>query len=430
MPSNRHDVREVFVRSSIRSTAIAGAVALAGAWGASAQAQSAPPAAGAQPAPSATTAASSEWSVKPRGRIQLDYGNVSGPQLDLPSNRAELGPDTRVRRAYLGVDISAPGNWGARFEVDFASKPVTLTDAYLFYKPRKELTLTAGQHKAFWGLEDLTSDNYSSFQERAAYSSAFGFERRLGLSATYVGKEFLIQGGLFADDATALGFPDSGTAASRDIDDAYSVDARAVYMPKLGKGQLHLGGSIHYRDMKNLETVRYRARPFVRTTDLRFVDTRNITGTGGELGLALEAAYIDGPFHATAETFWQKALRPGQVSPTFNGGYAELGYVLTGERTAYKAGTYERLAPKKPLGRGIGAVQVNLRYDWLDLNSGAIVGGRHDMAGVSLVWVPLTHLRFVADYGHFWIKDSPVTASGGQRNYEADGFGLRAQFDF
>jgi phosphate-selective porin OprO/OprP len=402
------------------------ATAVTAGWAMPAQAQTAEPA----PKPAASSS-SGEWTVKPRGRLQLDYGNVSGPSLDLAANQAELGPDTRVRRAYLGVDLTAPGGkFGARLEADFASNPITLTDAYLFYKPRKELTLTAGHHKAFWGLEELTSDNYSSFQERAAYSSAFGFERRLGLSAAYVGKEFLVQAGVFADDATALGFPDSGTAIARDIDDAYSVDARAVYMPKLGKGQLHLGGSIHYRDMKSLETVRYRARPFVRTTDIRFVDTRNITGTGGELGLGLEAAYIHGPFHATAETFWQKALRPGQVSPTFNGGYAELGYNLTGEKTAYKGGTYDRLAPKKPLGKGIGAVQVNLRYDWLDLNSGAIVGGRQDMAGVSLVWVPLTHLRFIADYGHYWIQDSPVTANGGQRDYEVDGFGLRAQFDF
>lgn len=404
---------------SIHATALA-ALAVAAGWALPAQAQTA-----------SAAGASSDWSIKPRGRIQLDYGNVTGPDLDLPVNRIELGPDTRVRRAYLGVDIAIPGGWGVRFETDFAAKPVALTDAYVFYKPRKDITITAGHHKPFWGMEEMGSDNFTSFQERAAYSTAFGFERRVGLSAVYAGKTLLVQGGVFADDATALGFPDSGPAVPRDFDDAWSFDARAVYMPKLGKAQLHLGGSIHYRDTKNLETLRYRARPFVRTTDLRFVDTRNIAGTGGELGIGLEAAYVQGPFHATVESFWQKAMRPGQFSPTFNGGYAELGYVLTREATPYKNGGYDRLVPKKSVGKGgVGAFQLNARYDWLDLTDGAFVGGWQDMAGVSLIWVPVAHLRFIADYGHFWIKDSPVTASGGQHDYQANAFGLRGQFDF
>lgn len=404
-------------------TSVIAAAALAALWTLPALGQTAP-------ASTSASASSGEWSIKPRGRLQLDYGNVTGPALDLPANQIELGPDTRVRRAYLGVDITIPGGWGVRFETDFASKPVALTDAYVYYKPRKELTITAGHHKPFWGLEEMGSDNFTSFQERAAFTTAFGFERRVGLSASYVGKALIVQGGVFTDDATSLGFPPSDTIVPRDVDDAYSVDGRVVYMPKLGKAQLHIGGSIHYRDTKNLETLRYRARPFVRTTDLRFVDTRAIAGTGGELGIGLEAAYVQGPFHATAESFWQKALRPGQFSPTFNGGYAELGYVLTGEVTPYKNGGYDRLTPKKPLGKGgIGAFQLNARYDWLNLNDGPFVGGRQNMAGVSLVWAPAAHFRFLADYGHFWIHDSPVTAMGGLRDYQADSFGLRAQFD-
>lgn len=373
----------------------------------------------------------SEWSIKPRGRIQFDFGTIGGPTLDAPASQAEMGPDTRIRRAYLGVDITIPGGFGARFETDFAANPITLTDAYLFYKPTKDVTVTAGHHKPFWGLEEMTSDNFTTFQERAAFTTAFGFERRVGISAAYVGKTLVLQGGVFTDDAVSLGFPASSAVVVRDIDDAYSFDARAVWMPKIGGAQLHVGGSIHYRETKNIESLRYRARPFVRTTDVRFVDTRSIVGTDGEFGVGAELAYIAGPFHASAESFWQKALRPGLSNPTFNGGYAEAGYIVTGEKTAYKGGVYDRLTPRHPVGEGgFGAVQVNARYDWLDLNDGAIAGGRQDMAGVSLIWVPATHLRFIADYGHFWVKDSPVTADGGQHDYEADSFGLRAQFDF
>ena len=41
------------------------------------------------------------------------------------------------------------------------------------------------------------------------------------------------------------------------LDNSYSLDGRVVFAPKLGKGQLHLGGSIHQRQLndakKNLE---------------------------------------------------------------------------------------------------------------------------------------------------------------------------------
>jgi phosphate-selective porin OprO/OprP len=317
-----------------------------------------------------------------------------------------------------------PGGFGYRVEADLANSSVNITDMYLTYKPKPELTLTVGQHKPFWGLEEMTSDLFTSFQERAAYTSTFGFERRLGVSASYVGKTFVVQGGLFSEDVASL---------NSDIDNSWSADGRAVFMPRLGSGQLHLGGSIHYRRLNDQlfnESVRYRARPFVHTTDLRFVDTGAIANATSELGIGAEAAYINGRFHASAEGFWQKVNRTGFASPTFNGGYAEVGYFLTDDATAYKGGVYDRTRPRHPLGKGgIGAIQVNARYDWLDLNDAAIVGGRQQIAGLSLLWIPTDYVRFIFDYGHLWLDDAAVVA-GGTRDYGADTFGMRAQFDF
>ena len=150
------------------------ALAFASSWAIPAMAQSQGPAeaqtqpstassgSGASSVPAA--AAPSEWSIKPRGRLQFDFGTIGGTTLDLPANQAQLGPDTRIRRAYLGVDITIPGGFGARFETDFAADPITLTDAYVFYKPNKDLTITAGHHKPFWGLEEMTSDNFTTFR--------------------------------------------------------------------------------------------------------------------------------------------------------------------------------------------------------------------------------------------------------------------------
>jgi phosphate-selective porin OprO/OprP len=355
------------------------------------------------------------WSFKPRGRLQLDTAGVNAP-----GTTASLGIATELRRTFMGFDGTMPGGFGYRIEADFANSSVDLTDVYLTWKASPKLTLTVGQHKPFQSMEDMTSDLFTSFMERAAFNTAFGFERRVGASATYQGKALIVQGGVFTDNATDL---------NADTNNSYSVDTRVVLMPKLGDAQLHLGGSFHVREFNDLtSTTRYRVRPFVHTTDVRLVGTP-VFSANGETNYGLEAAYIAGRFHATAESSWLKAHRPGLADPTFNGGYAELGYLLTDDVTAYKNGAYDRIRPKHALGKGgIGAVQANLRYDWLDLADGVILGGRQQVLGASLLWIPTDYVRFIANYGHLWLNDAP--ALSGKTDYHADSLGLRAQFDF
>lgn len=359
------------------------------------------------------------WSFKPRGRVQLDVAGFDAP-AGVTGNRGGAG--TEFRRVYLGVDGKIPGGFSYRVEADIANSEVELTDVYMTYGTGP-LSVTAGQVKPFWGLDDMTSDLFISFMERAAFVSAFGFERRVGLSAQYKGKALLVQGGVFGDNARDL---------LDDTNHSISFDARGVWMPKLGDAQLHLGGSVHLRDLNNpAGTVRYRARPFIHMTDVRLVDT----GEGdakGERGLGLEAALLVGPFHAAGEGYWQTVRRTGAVDPTYFGGYAEVGMVLTGgDARGYKDGAFDRLKPSKPItDGGIGAIEVNARYDYLDLNAAGLVGGRQRAALIGLVWAPIDYIRITANYGRLWLDDARIAAANGDRDYTADTFGLRTQIDF
>lgn len=360
------------------------------------------------------------WSFKPRGRLQIDAASIN-PSDTIATN--SLGSTVRVRRAQFGLDGTIPGGFAYRVEADIGSGSAELTDMYLAYKATKELTITVGQHKPFWGFEELTSDLFTSFNERAAYHGAFGFERRVGLSAAYAGKNLLLQGGIFADNAADLN--GDGTNNSR------SFDGRIVFMPKLGNTQLHLGASGHSRRFNDFSsTARYRARPFTRTTDTRFVDTRGFLASG-EDSFGLEGFVNNGRFHATAESHWLTAKRIGAFAdPTFNGGYAEVGYFLTKDTLAYKSGVVDRTKPSNPLGKGgMGAWQVNARYDWVDLSDEAVTGGKQQIYGLSLVWTPTEFLRFMANYGHLELTDAAVLA-GGNNDYSADVVGMRAQIDF
>lgn len=360
------------------------------------------------------------WSFKPRGRLQLDAGTVSAP-AGVTDN--STGFSSEVRRAFLGVDGKIPGGFSYRAEVDLAASAVEITDLYLTYQASKELSVTVGQTKPFWGLEELTSDLFTSLNERAAINTAFGYERRLGLSSTWAKGPWLVQAGVFTDNVADL---------NNDENNSWSADGRVVFAPKIGPTQLHFGASAHRRELNDAgNTVRYRVRPFIHATDIRFIDTGNI-GADAETGYGLEAGLVSGRWHATGEAHWQQVSRPGVLAdPTFFGGYAEVGLFLTDDTRGYKGGAFDRVRPSKPLGSGgIGALQVNVRYDYLDLNDAGIIGGTQNGYLASLVWTPTEYTRFMLNYGRLQYRDAAIVAAGNDWNYGVDTTALRAQFDF
>ena len=368
---------------------------------------------------------------KPFGRLQYDVGFVERPAG--VTDRG-LGFGSEVRRARLGAEGSIPGGFGYKIEVDFANNDVEITDAFLSYKAAKSLGVTLGQHNNFQSMEELTSSRFLSFLERAAFTDAFNFERRIGLSAAYSAGDFIAQAGVFTDNIEDLADAQDAVGLG-DENEAVSVDGRIVYAPKLGETQLHLGASAHWRDNGGIAAAgpatRYRQRPFVHTSNSRFLATSGLR-VGTETNYGVEAALVRGPFHAVAEAHWMNAdtLVPG-LSPTFFGGYAEIGGFLTGESRGYKGGRWDRTRVRRPVGDGgAGAFQINLRYDHLDLSDGALLGGRQRGYEASLVWIAQDHVRFLLNYGHLRFEDAAIAAAGGDRDYGINVFGARAQVDF
>lgn len=362
----------------------------------------------------------SGWSFKPRGRLQIDAGTVSTPD---GITDASTGFSSEIRRAYLGVDGKVPGGFAYRFEVEVANSAVEITDLYLTYQASKELAVTLGQIKPFFSMEDMTSDLFTTFTERAAMNNAFGFERRLGISAVWAKGPWTAQGGVFTDNVADL---------NNDENNSLSFDGRLVFAPVISGTQLHLGASAHLRELNNAgSTVRYRVRPLIHSADIRFVDTGTITADS-ELGYGVEAALISGRFHAAGEMHWQQVNNPvAAVDPTFFGGYAEAGLFLTDDSRTYRAGVFDRVRPSSPLDKGgMGALELNLRYDYLDLTDGGITGGQQAGYMASLVWTPTDYTRFLLNYARLQYDNAALAGTGGDRSYAVDAVGLRAQMDF
>lgn len=373
------------------------------------------PAPAADSEPVSTLAKSDGWSFKPRGRLMFDAGFTNAPD----STGASDGFGNEVRRARLGASGDMPGGFGYKFEVDFAGNEISVADAILSYE-NGPVEIAIGQHNNFQSLEELTSSLHTTFIERAAFTDAFGFERRLGASVTYARGDVLAQAGVFTDNLEDTDSKNRG------------ADARIVFMPKAGDTQLHFGGSFHYNDLDDpAAQLRYRQRPLVHFTSQRFIDTRSM-GANSETGYGLEAAAIAGRFHAAAEGYWQSVDMPGVADdPTFFGGYVEAGVFLTDDTRGYKGGKFDRTKPSSPVGEGgIGSVQFTLRYDHLDLNDAGIVGGRQAGYFAALVWKPTDYTALMLNYGRLQYTDAILPTAGGDTSYGVDAIGMRAQIDF
>lgn len=359
------------------------------------------------------------WSFKPRGRLMYDFATVGSPK---GYSNSGLGFSNELRRGRLGAEGTVPGGFGYKVELDFAAGDPEFTDAFLSYAPG-DLEFTVGQHNNFQSLEELTSSLHTSFIERAAFTDAFGFERRVGASVQYGKGPLLVQGGLFTDSIADLN-------EGGDDNNSYGLDGRLVFAPKMGPNQLHFAGSAHYRKLNDASTsVRYRQRPAVHTTDVRFVDTGNIGSAESETGYGLEAAGIFGPFHIAGEAYRQNVSRLGR-DPAFFGAYVEAGYFLTGESRGYKAGKFDRVKVRNGFDKGgLGSFSFNARWDFLDLADAGFLGGKQSAYQASLNWKPTDYVLFGLNYAHIKYEDSAV-AAGDDRDYSVDMVGLRSQVDF
>lgn len=366
-------------------------------------------------------------SFKVKGRIQYDAGYVSAPKS---VNDRAVGFSNELRRLRLGGEGKLGGGFGYKLETELSDNTIDLVDTYITYERGKWL-VTLGNHNQFQSLDELISDTAGSVMERAAFTDAFGFERRLGLSVQYQNGPILAQGGIFSDSADSLTNASDGPNGG-DENNSFGLDGRLVVAPKLGPVQLHLAGSYHWRDFKRLSETpqRYRQRAFLHSINSRFLSTQAIPAEG-ESHYGAEAGAIMGQWHVAGEAHWLRVFRPGLADPTFFGGYAEIGYYITkGDSRPYKAGIMGTADPKNPVSKGgPGAIQVNLRYDYLDMNDMGITGGKQNAYIAGIIWTPINYLRFNMNYAHIRYDDAAILA-GTRADYGVDVMGVRAELDF
>ncbi|TDI66450.1 MAG: hypothetical protein E2O89_01155 [Alphaproteobacteria bacterium] len=353
------------------------------------------------------SSADGDFKFKVRGRLYADYGTMDGHTFGDPS------PDpynhgTELRTARLGVEGQIFGHTKYRFEADFAggTDDVEVKDAYLQWD-LSPASLTIGQFKTPNSLEEQTSSRFTSFMERAAFTDSFGLARQVGIGVGFKGDNWTLKAGGFGENLHA----------ETDFEEGWTVAARGTFAPiAVGNKAVHLGASVRWRwRSEDDPSTDYGVRPLIHMASEKFVGLKGLP-VDQDLFWGVEAAGVWGPVSIQGEyamlnvdfehsTGGLGAFLPGQnfdrTDPDFAGWYIGGSVFLTGESRTYKAdkGAFDRIEVKSPVNDGgMGAWQLALRYDSLDLNDDGVNLGEQDALVVGINWYFNNYTRLMVNY--------------------------------
>jgi len=143
-----------------------------------------------------------------------------------------------------------------------------------------------------------------------------------------------------------------------------------------------------------------------------------------------ESAVVYGPFSAQTEYLRTDISGRGYTDEALDGYYGYVTYFLTGESRNYKAKTasWDRIKPNRnfDMKGGLGAWELATGYDYLNLNSGVITGGRASTAKFGVNWYPNSHTRVMANY----VKALDIRSSNAYNNADFDIIETRVQLDW
>ena len=411
------------------------------------------------------------------GRVHWDVGGYDYRPNTAATVPQKLDSGENLRRARIGLAGKFFGDWNFALVYDFGgtsdgfggAAPGSLPgggvagveNAYLSYTGFKpfggKMAIEGGIMDVPYTLDEATSSNDTLFMERAsagviAVNIAAGDFR--STAGTRWWNDQLWVGGYVTGPATGA-IHSASSAAPNGTSEQYGAAARIAGNPISGKDySLHIGADAQWliQPPRNLvtqaQTLTLSDRPELRLDPTTLVSTAAIANVSGVQVYSVEAAATYGPLILQGEYFWfnvdrtaNTGLPPfGAPSLKFQGGYAQAGYVLTGENHAYNpaSASYGGIKPAHPFsldGGGWGAWEIAGRYSTIDLNNqlgtaNGIAGGRQTVYTLALNWYVNGNVRFMLDYLHGTVSKQASPVSGVNTGSQFDAVAMRTQFAF
>ncbi len=338
-------------------------------------------------------------------------------------NEESMSDGTDLRRVRFAMKVKLWEKWRAEWDMDFATytkksdKKNTgpeVKDMWLAYTPWDNAMLKVGHFKPPFSMEELTSSAKTVFLERA-YPNVFTTGRRIGVGMSFWKPWMHVSAGMFGEAAENLD--------QKSGDEGSAIAARIVVAPiNNEKSLVHIGGAVQWITPDAVEDGQQRVigfdeRPETSVARTKFLDTGDITDVSGYNTLGGELAGKFGPFYAEAEYMLTTVLRRADKEDAeFAGGYAMVGWFITGESRPYDI---EEAEFGKPVPSSeYGALEVALRYSHLDLTDedALIYGGMANNYAVALNWYPNNNIRLMINY--IMVENSEYADGGG--DYEGE----------
>jgi phosphate-selective porin OprO/OprP len=415
------------------------------------------------------TSADGKFSASLRGVFQLDTAaydqNGAGPlSTDLRRTGPALGASasnvdtthprdlkdgTLIRRARIGVDGTAFGDFDYRILFDFGGSGVENTgqlyEAWIQYNGLKPGRFKVGVFAPLLGLDDQASTNTMPFLERAAVSDMVrglaGGDTRIAAQVFGYGDHWLAAG---AVTGRTVGVLNTGTASAvpQTYGDQLGFTGRLAGTPFNVPGWLlHFGANgsyvVHPADTAGpnaagiitdvSRTLSFSNTPELRVDGTKFINTGNIPAQHAYTG-GLEFAAQHSNLLLQSEYQWFGVDRADNLSsPSFSGYYVSGSWMITGETKKYNIATAAFDGPNVAhpfslANGGWGAWEAAARWSSVDLNyrpgapgtaqtGSSIRGGDEQVFTVGVNWYWNAFARLMFDYQHVKIdRLSPGTS--------------------
>jgi phosphate-selective porin OprO/OprP len=322
------------------------------------------------------------------GRLHLDYAFFD-------DDRTPIKDDFDLRRARPLLEVAVGDDWKAKLEYDFGAKHRGLRSAWVQWDGIDHLKVRVGNQTMPFGMEDQASSNDIVFNERSI-ASALGPNYGTGLVLAGDGR--IARNSYFTLASGVYAAPFGDDLYDRHRSDHIGFAARATVAP-IARSRMvfQLGASVDYRSIRGahdwIATRRPESQlaPAILSTALSQVDSAT--------SFDLEAAGMFGPVLFQGEYLRSGIDRTsGSLLPNadFDGAYAQLSWVITGEHHRYSKSlaTFGGVKPK----RSFGALELAVRWSMLDLTDSGVAGGKADDVSVGLSWWIRENARLMFNY--------------------------------
>jgi len=335
------------------------------------------------------------------GRLHLDYAFFD-------EDVTPIDDDFDVRRGRPMVEADFGDDWRAKLEYELAGRRDGFRAAWVQWDGIDHLALRAGNQVVPFGLEDQESSNDIVFNERSV-ASALGPSYGTGFVAMGNGRlfersRFTLAGGVYTE-------PLGDTDLDRHGSDHVGIAGRATFAPLARKRRVvQVGASIDFKKVGGDDGWSVGRRPESQLAPsligVSLADVANTTTFGAE------AAALFGPVLFQAEYLRTGVDRESSSSlpnVDFDGAYAQLSWVITGERHRYSRSraTFGGVRPRSDW----GALEIGVRFATLDLNDSGVLGGDTDNVTAGISWWLRENARLMFNYVNVDARQSGTLVS-------------------